>query len=94
MTNKKNNKPKKHHYLPQFYLENFKIDNENKISQINVIPKNKRPFYTFVSAIKDTGYNFYLRLFIFVSKFMTTISIKCFIIIKCQYNRHLTFFCH
>lgn len=55
MTNKKNNKPKKHHYLPQFYLENFKIDNENKMPQINVIPKNKRPFYTFVSAIKDTG---------------------------------------
>lgn len=55
MTNKKKKEPKKHHYLPQFYLENFKIDNDNKIPQINVIIKNKRPFDTFVSAIKDTG---------------------------------------
>lgn len=55
MTNKKKKEPKKHHYLPQFYLENFKIDNDNKISQINVIPKNRRPFSTFISAIKDTG---------------------------------------
>lgn len=55
MSNKKKSVPKKHHYLPQSYLENFKIDNNNKVPQINVIPKNKRPFGSYIAAIKDTG---------------------------------------
>lgn len=55
MSAKKKNEPKKHHYLPQSYLENFKIDNGNKVPQINVIPKNKHPFGSYIAAIKDTG---------------------------------------
>lgn len=48
-------KPKKHHYLPQFYLKGFRCDENDKEAKIKVIPKRKRPFYTYISAIKDTG---------------------------------------
>jgi hypothetical protein len=47
--------PKKHHFLPQFYLDGFKITPQtSKYAQIQVIPKTVTP-KSFVSAIKDTG---------------------------------------
>ena len=47
--------PKKHHFLPQFYLEGFKITPQtSKYAQIKVIPKTVTP-KSFISAIKDTG---------------------------------------
>ncbi len=55
MSAKEKNEPQKRHYLPQSYLENFKIANGNKIPQINVIPKNKHHFGSYIATIKDTG---------------------------------------
>lgn len=55
MANRKKTAPKKHHYLPQFYLERFRSDTNDKEPKINIIPKNKRPLYTYIAAIKDTG---------------------------------------
>lgn len=47
--------PKKHHFLPQFYLEGFKITpQKSKYAQICVIPKKKTP-KSFTPSIKDTG---------------------------------------
>lgn len=52
---KKRTAPKKHHYLPQFYLERFRSDVNDKEPKIIVIPKNKRPYYKYTATIKDTG---------------------------------------
>jgi len=50
--------PKKHHFLPQFYLGGFKITPQtSKYPQIHVIPKTATP-EPFLSAIKDTGCEF------------------------------------
>ena len=48
-------KPKKHHYLPQFYLERFKIvPQKGKVSHVYRIEKSASPKVT-SPAIKDTG---------------------------------------
>lgn len=47
--------PKKHHFLPQFYLDGFRITPQtSKYGQIQIIPKTTTP-EPFISAIKDTG---------------------------------------
>lgn len=55
MVVKKKTAPKKHHYLPQFYLQYFRSDVNDKEPKIIVIPKNKRPYYKYIATIKDTG---------------------------------------
>jgi len=50
--------PKKHHFLPQFYLDGFRITPQtSNYPQIQVIPKTATP-EPFLSAIKDTGCEF------------------------------------
>lgn len=47
--------PKKHHFLPQFYLENFKIrPQRTKYPQIIITTKEPQP-RTYCAAIHDTG---------------------------------------
>ena len=46
--------PKKHHYLPQFYLNSFQCASASKKEQIVVYNKNKQADY-FISAIDSTG---------------------------------------
>ncbi|MHC4158140.1 MAG: DUF4238 domain-containing protein [Planctomycetota bacterium] len=50
--------PKKHHFLPQFYLNGFRITPQtSKYAQIQITPKTPTP-EPFLSAIKDTGCEF------------------------------------
>jgi len=46
--------PKKHHYLPQFYLKKFQHNSSSNKEQIVVYNKNKAADY-FISAIDCTG---------------------------------------
>ena len=49
------NEPKKHHFLPQFYLRNFKIDPQmKKHPHVFVIEKSIEP-RSFAAPIHDTG---------------------------------------
>lgn len=46
--------PKKHHYLPQFYLNNFQCSSSSKNRQIVVYNKTEQADY-FIAAIDSTG---------------------------------------
>lgn len=48
------NTPKKHHYLPQFYLNNFQCQQSSKNRQIVVYNKTEQADY-FVAAVDSTG---------------------------------------
>ena len=48
------NEPKKHHYLPQFYLNSFQYSSSSKKEQIVVYNKTEQASY-FISAIDSTG---------------------------------------
>ena len=49
------NRPKKHHFLPQFYLNGFQISNlKSKIPKVYVLEKNNE-CRCFTSSVKDAG---------------------------------------
>jgi len=47
--------PKKHHFLPQFYLKGFQTLPERKTPQIVVYEKHSELCNSYISSIKDTG---------------------------------------
>lgn len=47
--------PKKHHFLPQFYLDGFEFKTEGKKIKTVVYPKHKEPCEPYIASVEDTG---------------------------------------